>query len=165
MKGVGLGLCLILHLVSVNVYAHCQYLPWFINCYILLQGAVSGTYRLKMRLVQYSNPSNIDLDAACCDVICSNPCDVYMVFCLRSIHSEATSASCWQQKSTQSSPISTNLINSPTTGPLYTGSPLSNPITFSGASYPVRHCSHVCLYFSLYLFPLLWRDHFKWLFG
>ena len=89
----------------------------------------------------YTNPGNIDFEGTCCDPhsLCISPCDVYFTFCLRSINtSPANPGDCQQLvTTTREHTATTGEIRPPTVGPLYEGSPISNPIRFTGSTWSV----------------------------
>ena len=89
----------------------------------------------------YTNPGNVDFQGHCCDphTLCISPCDVYFTFCLRNIYtSPANPGNCQQLvTTTRKHTVATSAIYPPTEGPLYDGSPVSNPIRFYGNYWSV----------------------------
>ena len=108
-----------------------------IHVYTYMQDPTFAMYTLQMRMKMYHNPNGIDSQGLSCDPV--GTCDTYFVFCLRARLAAVTDPTCFWQQSTESNPINSDLINPPTTGPLYTNSPINNPVTFIGTqNYPVK---------------------------
>ena len=100
----------------------------------------NADYTLEIRAIAYSNPSNRDYDGACCDpgFFSCNKCDVDFKFCVRAKGTSATSTSCWYSLKTSDDKSDSSGITFPSSGELYGGAGLTNPITFSRTgSWPV----------------------------
>ena len=97
---------------------------------IFLQNLVYARYTLQVTAVNYNNPNNREFDGGCCDPFCGT-CDLYFKFCLRNKNlSPTNSDNCWD--SVRSSPeITSSNYNFPSTGELYSGANVNNPITFT----------------------------------
>ena len=98
-----------------------------------------SNYVLKIRAVRYRNPTDEDHDGGNCDFIpFHTECDVYLKFCIRNVNlSPSNDDNCWDTITTSSSFESTDLTF-PTTGSLYPGANVNNPVTFTGSSaWPV----------------------------
>ena len=96
-------------------------------------------YVLRIRALQYSNPTDEDYDGGSCDLFTFENCDVYLQFCIRNINLSPTdNGNCWDTITASPSFESTNMTF-PTTGLLYTGADVNNPLTFnSNNAWPVR---------------------------
>lgn len=105
---------------------------------LCFQVRVRGSYRLEVTIYSYSNPNNQDFDGGCCEfqIVCSDPCETYFLFCLRNIDHDVLDSTCplgaW---STSHSPISATTISF-TPGQTIV-SHVPNPIVFTGNSWPV----------------------------
>ena len=45
---------------------------------------MSARYTVEVGVLRFRNPGNGDFNGGCCETSCSNPCDHYFTFCLRS---------------------------------------------------------------------------------
>ena len=97
-----------------------------------------SNYVLKIRAVRYRNPTDEDHNGESCDILFYTECDVYLQFCIRNVNLSPSNAdNCWDTITTSPSFESTDLTF-PTTGSLYPGANVNNPVTFTGSSaWPV----------------------------
>ena len=72
-------------------------------------------------------------------------------FCVRAKGTSATSTSCWYSKETSDDKANAKIIDFPSTGELYSGAGLENPISWNrGGSWPVSH-----IYINYYIYYII----------
>ncbi len=106
----------------------------------------NADYTLEIRAISYSNPSNRDYNGDCCDpgFFSCNKCDVDFKFCVRAKGTSATSTGCWYSVKTSDDKSDSSGITFPSSGELYGGAGLKNPITFSRTgSWPVSQYNYI----------------------
>ena len=154
MKGFVGNLLLLFILLVVLVGSDLYCLLFY--CLYFVQNSGQARYTFQIRAVNYYNPNNQDWDGGCCDYgfFSCGTCDVYFRFCIRAAGSNPSNAhGCWASMQT-SSDITTNNYNFPTSGELYSGANVYNPMTFSrNEAWPVSTVTsnNHCTLFSMYL--------------
>lgn len=89
--------------------------------------------------MSFSNPNNQDFNGGCCELVCSNPCDVTFFICIRHYGYSPPSDDipCEDIQHTIGAPISTSYVAF-TSGQRIAGR-LANPLVVEGATWPVSY--------------------------
>ena len=112
-----------------------------------------GAYTLQVKVLSYNNPAHSNFEGGCCDrsfTLKCGKCDAFFQFCARPYSTAASYLTCPTSSSVydtpDSIPDSPSSYNFKTSGEIYPGAGVYNPLVFTGSSWLVSFLSFECPY-------------------